>query len=133
MLFWLTLLVWLLLFSPDLSLKSSCLAARLRSAVVFELSKEVIVVRSVKACDSLNSHISLPSMFALIHLEEMSAQGYTCERRGGDVIRLELSTSLLTRRTIRRYSVVRPPLPKTCVHLYRETSPTWACAKLLCC
>jgi len=50
-----------------------------------EISKEVIPVCSVNACNSLSNQIYLPSMFALNDLGKLSVQGYTCKRRGGDV------------------------------------------------
>ena len=86
-------------------------------------------------CQSLQllNQIYLPSMFALNDLGKVPVQGYTCKRRGGDVIHLELSTSLLTGITIRKYPVVHFPFHKTCIHLYRETTPTLACTKMLCC
>lgn len=108
-------LVWLLLFSPDPPVKSPCLAARLWSKGVFEFSKEVIMVFSIKACNSLNNHISLPSMFALNDLWKVSGQGYMCNSRGGDVLHLDLTTSLLAEITIRKYPVLHFPLHRTCV------------------
>lgn len=101
------------------------------SKVILESSAEVFTVCSVKACNSWNSQLHLPSRFALSGLGKVSVQGCMCKGRGGDVLHLKLSATLLTRITIRKYPGVYLPLHKTWIHLCRATSPALACSEML--